>query len=191
MSILTNMLKIVNSQWSIVNRLCSIKDKSQATPLISKALLPWAIDHGLWTILLIAFTFTHCTIPHEDIVLRSIKDVVVDAASEPTLKANAVFYNPNSVSMRLKKINVEVYVDGKKVANVNQDLKTVIPARDEFSIPLEVKLAMKELGFMDTLFGVLGGKKFNVVYKGYLKLNYHGLPIRVPVEYSDDIRIKF
>jgi LEA14-like dessication related protein len=136
-------------------------------------------------------TFSSCSTPKEDVVLRYIKDVVVDAASEPMLKANAVFYNPNNVRMRLKKINVEVYVDGKKVANVDQELKTIIPARGEFSIPLEVKLAMKELGFMDTLFGVLGGKKFKVQYKGFLKLTYHGLPVKVPVEFSDDIRVKF
>jgi hypothetical protein len=54
-----------------------------------------------------------------------------------------------------------------------------------------VKLALKELGFMDTLFGMLGGKKFQIEYKGFLKLTYHGFPIRVPVNYKDEIRVKF
>ena len=132
-----------------------------------------------------------CKGPKEDIVLRQIKDVVVDASSDPLLKANAIFYNPNSMRGKLKKIKVDVFVNGKKAASVDQDLKTVIPANDEFTVPIEVKLAIKELGFMDTLLGMIGGKTFEVRYEGSLKLSYHGVPINVPVNYKDEIRVRF
>ncbi len=132
-----------------------------------------------------------CSRPKEDIVLRQIKDIVVDATSEPMLKANAIFYNPNAVRGKLKRINVDIFVDGKKAASVNQELKTIIPSNDEFSVPIEVKLAMKELGFMDTVLGMIGGKKFEVRYEGSLKLSYHGFPINVPVSYKDEVRIRF
>jgi LEA14-like dessication related protein len=117
--------------------------------------------------------------------------VVVDATTEPVLKANAIFYNPNDMRGRLKKIDVDIFVNGKKAASVNQQLKTVIPANDEFTVPIEVKLAIKELGFMDTLLGMIGGKKFEVRYEGSLKLSYHGVPINVPVSYRDEVRIRF
>ena len=132
-----------------------------------------------------------CKKPKEEIVLRQIKDVVVDATSSPLLKANAVFFNPNDVRGKLRRINVDIFVDGKKAASVNQELKTQIPANAEFLVPIEVNLAIKELGFMDTLLGVIGGKKFEVRYKGSLKLSYHGVPINVPVNYSDEVRIRF
>ena len=83
--------------------------------------------------------------PKEKIELRKIKDVVVDGTTEPMLKAQAIFYNPNNMKMKLKRINVDVYVNEKKVAHINQELKTLIPAKSEFTIPLEVKLAMKEM----------------------------------------------
>lgn len=134
---------------------------------------------------------TSCQRPEEEIVLRQIRDVLVDASTEPMLKANAVFYNPNNMRGKLKKINVEIFVNGKKSATINQRLKTVIPAKDEFIVPLEVKLSMKELGFMDTLLGVIGGKKFEVRYEGVLKLNYRGIPISVPVNYKDEVRVRF
>src|SRR5690606_32901102 len=102
----------------------------------------------------------------EQIVLRDIKDVVVDATSEPTLKANAVLYNPNKVRGKLKKIDVEIFVNGKKAATVDQSFNTAIPAQAEFTVPLNVKLAMKELGFVDTLLGMVGGKKLEIHYKG-------------------------
>jgi LEA14-like dessication related protein len=132
-----------------------------------------------------------CQKPEEDIVLRYIRDVVVDASSEPMLKANAVFYNPNDMRGKLKKIDVEIFVDGKKAASVDQDMKTSIPAQSEFTVPLEVKLAIKELGLMDTIFGMIGGKKFKIHYKGSLKLSYRGLPINVPVDYRDEVRLSF
>jgi LEA14-like dessication related protein len=116
---------------------------------------------------------------------------VVDAASDPKLKANAIFYNPNAERGKLKKIKVDIFVDGKKVGTVDQELKIKIPSRGEFTVPLEVNLAMKELGFMDALLGVLGGKKFAIRYEGFLKLTYHGFPIKVPVNYKDEVKISF
>lgn len=132
-----------------------------------------------------------CKRPQEEIVLRQIKDIVVDATSEPMLKANAIFYNPNDLRGKLRRINVDIFVDGKKAASVNQQLKTVIPANGEFSVPIIVNLAIKELGFMDTLLGVIGGRKFEVRYEGSLKLLYHGVPINVPVNYKDEVRVRF
>jgi len=132
-----------------------------------------------------------CKGPDEKIVLKQIRDVVVDATTEPLLKANAVFYNPNDMRGKLKRINVEVFVDGKKAAFVDQKLKTQIPANGEFIVPLEVKLNIKELGFMDTLLGVIGGKKFEVRYEGSLRLSYRGVPINVPVRYKDEVRVRF
>jgi LEA14-like dessication related protein len=141
--------------------------------------------------LILTMAISGCKRPKEEIVLRQIRDIVVDATSSPLLKANAVFYNPNTVRGKLKRINVDIFVDGKKAASVNQELKTLIPANAEFSVPIEVNLAIKELGFMDTLLGVIGGKKFEVRYEGSLKLSYHGVPINVPVNYRDEVRVRF
>ncbi len=145
----------------------------------------------LLLLLLSAVCVVACSAPKQKIVLRQIRDVVVDANADPVLKANAVFYNPNDMRAKLKRINVIVYVDGKRAAHVDQKLKMIIPAQNEFTVPLEINLSIKDLGFMDTLLGVLGGKKFEVRYQGALKLTYRGVPINIPVDYKDDVRIKF
>jgi LEA14-like dessication related protein len=143
------------------------------------------------TFLLIAITTLACQKPDEDIVLRHVKDVVADASSDPMLKAEAVFYNPNKASGRLKGIAVDIFVNGKKAGSIDKDYKIKIPARSEFSVPLEVKLNMKELGTVETLLGMLGGKKFDIRYQGNLKLLYHGVPIKVPVDYKSQIKVSF
>lgn len=145
---------------------------------------------AIW-IAIVCVIFSSCERPDERIVLRDIRDVVVDASTEPMLRANAVFYNPNDIRGRLKKIDVVIYVNGKRAAHVDQKLKTVIPAKGEFKVPLEVKLNIKELGFMDTLLGVLGGKKFDVRYEGKLKFTYKGFPFSVPVKHQDEVRVRF
>ena len=142
-------------------------------------------------LVVMSLLLTACSKPDQDIVLRHIKDVVVDATSDPMLRANAVFFNPNKVKGKLKRINVEIFVNGKRAASVDQSLRTSIPAQGEFTVPLEVKLAIKELGVMDTIFGMIGGKTFNIHYKGSLRLSYRGLPIKVPVDYKDDVKLRF
>ena len=143
---------------------------------------------GLATAMMV---FTSCQKPDKDIVLKGITDVVADANDDPTLKANAVFYNPNNVGGRLKNIDIEITVNGKKAGTVKQDYKLKIPAKGEFSVPFAVKLNMKELGTLSTLLGFLGGKKFDVHYKGNLKLTYRGIPVKVPVDHKDQIRVSF
>lgn len=129
--------------------------------------------------------------PKEDIQFKYVKDVIVDANIEPTLKGNAVLYNPNKQRMKLRKVNVDVYVNEKKMARIDQDPSLLIPAEAEFTIPLEVKLNMKEIGFMDTLFGVLGGKKMKVRYKGTISVTYKGIPVRIPVDYESTVNLRF
>jgi hypothetical protein len=128
--------------------------------------------------------------PEDPIILRQIKDVVVDASSEPRLKAKAILYNPNKMKGRLKRIKIDIFIDGTKRAEVDQEFKMQIPAQAEFEIPLEVKLAMKEQGFLDTVLGMLGGRKMEVHYLGSIRLSYHGFPVRVPVDYKDEVRIR-
>lgn len=143
------------------------------------------------SLMILSAALFSCQKPDQDIVLRKVQDVVVDASSDPLLKANAVFFNPNNVRGKIKKIQVDIFVNGKKAGSVDQDFKLLIPAKSEFTVPLEVKLAVKELGFFDTVLGMLGGKKFEVRYAGFLKLNYRGIPIKVPVDYKDDVKIRF
>lgn len=129
--------------------------------------------------------------PKEDIEFKYVKDVIVDANTEPLLKGKAVLYNPNRQRMKLRKINVDVYVNDKKTARIDQEPSLTIPAEAEFTVPLEVKLNMKEVGFMDTLLGVMGGKKMKVRYKGTISVTYKGVPVRVPVDYESTVNFRF
>ncbi|WP_127121417.1 hypothetical protein [Chryseotalea sanaruensis] len=140
--------------------------------------------------LFLIITLTACG-DYEAVELRQIKSVVADVSDDPMLRTEAIFYNPNNKSGKLKAVNVDVFVEGKKAAIVKQKMKIKVPARGEFSVPLMVKINLKEQGLMNTLLSVLGAKRLKVRYKGHVRISYHGLPIIVPVDHEEEVRIRF
>lgn len=149
------------------------------------------IAKRFFLILSLAICLVACKRPEEDIVFKYVQGVVVDATDkDPRLKANAVFFNPNDMKGKLKRIELDIYIEGKKAGKVDQKLALLIPANSEFTVPVEVKLDLKEMGLMNTLFSILGAKKMDVRYIGSIRLNYKGIPIKVPVDYKSEIRIK-
>lgn len=160
---------------------------------LNNTLPPVKLLAKIATIAIVAFVSIlapGCSTPKEEIKFLRVKDVAVDGSPDPKLKAEVFFFNPNNIRMKLKKIDIDIYHDGKKVGEIDQKLSTVIPAKEEFSIRLEVKLALKELNIVNTLLSMIGGKSMEIQYKGYLKLSYHGFPVSVPVDFKDEIRVR-
>lgn len=131
-----------------------------------------------------------CCLPEKDIELRQIKSVVGDVTDQPTLKAEVIFFNPNPQHGTLKKIEADVYVEGEKAATVNQKMKIRVPSNGEFTVPLEMKINLKEQGVLNTLLSLIGAKKIKVRYKGHIKVIYRGLPVRVPIDREEEVRIR-
>jgi LEA14-like dessication related protein len=143
-----------------------------------------------WLVGLLLLALSSCNQPKEDVVFRQVRNIVVEAEKEPMLRAQAVLYNPNDVKMKLRKIDIVIFVDGKNSAHIDQKIQLTVPAKDEFIVPLEAKLNLKEMGFLDTIFGIIGGKKMKIEYKGSISITYKGVPIKVPVKYQSEIRVR-
>jgi len=139
----------------------------------------------------ILFTLMYSCTPKEKIVFKGVKNVEVQIDSqEPLLTAEAFFYNPNKIKMKLKEVNVDVLVNGKLSAQVRQNLKLVIPAQANFSAPINARLSLKELGLLDTIINLIGGKKYEIQYIGFVRVAVHGVTIKVPVKHTEELRIR-
>jgi LEA14-like dessication related protein len=129
--------------------------------------------------------------PKEAVQFRSVKNIVVDVGQgDPLVTGDALFYNPNKMRMKVKEINLEVLVDGKKAATVNDHPDLAVPAQAEFTVPVKAKLSLKELGLLDTLFSLLGGKKYELRYVGYIRVAVHGVTVKVPVNHRDEVKLR-
>jgi hypothetical protein len=139
---------------------------------------------------ILLFAILSSCVPKEEIVFKGVKNIAVDInGGQPVMKADADFFNPNKTGMKLKEVDIEVFVDGKKSAEVKQHLNILIPPHADFSIPIEAKLALKETNFLDTMVGLLGGRKYEVYFKGMIKVHVHGFPIKVPVSQKQELKL--
>ncbi len=131
-----------------------------------------------------------CT-PKEPIVFKGVKNITVDvgANGKPVLKGDVFFFNPNRTKMKLKGISIDVIVDGAKSAEVKQTMDLFIAGQSDFSVPLAAQLTLKESGFLDTVVGLLGGKKYDVVFTGYIRIGVHGITIKVPVSQKQELKL--
>ncbi len=136
---------------------------------------------------------TFSCVPKEEVVFKGVKNISIetDQQNEPILQAEALFYNPNKVQMKLKEIYVDVLVNGKPSAQVRQNLKLSIPAESDFSVPVAAQLSLKELGLLDTIVNLLGGKKYDIQYAGFVRIAVHGVTIKVPFTYQEELRLRF
>lgn len=142
-------------------------------------------------LLIFLTTLPFSCVPQHEVVLRSIENVelVAGKGTDPLLKADAIFYNPNRIRMKLKEIQIDVLVDGKKSASVDQKLKSIIKSKSEFTVPIEVQISLKEIGLMDALLSLIGGKKYELQYIGHIKVSTKGIPFRIPVNYKRTVRL--
>jgi hypothetical protein len=142
------------------------------------------------SILLVA-TLTLACGPKEPVVFKGVKDITIDLQDgKPMLKGDVFFYNPNKTKMKLKDVDVVVLVDGEKSAEVKQHLNLAIPGQSDFSVPIAAKLTLKEGGLLNTVFGLLGGKKYEVTFTGYIRIGVHGIAIKVPVSQKQEIKLR-
>jgi LEA14-like dessication related protein len=130
-------------------------------------------------------------VPKQEIVFKGVSDIAVDIsnAGKPVLKANGYFFNPNKVKMKLREVNVEVFVDGTKSATVKHELDVTIAGNSDFSVPIVAELVLKQNSFLDAVVGLLGGKKYEIVFKGYIRVHVHGFTIKVPVSQKQELKL--
>jgi LEA14-like dessication related protein len=136
--------------------------------------------------------FSACNKEYDPPELKAIENVAIKNLTDglAELHADAVFYNPNKVKVKLREVNIQIYVDNKAAALIDQKFKVVIGARSDFTVPIDASVSLKELGLLNTLLSVFGGKKLEVRYVGYMKMNYHGVSIKVPVDHKEELRIR-
>jgi hypothetical protein len=130
-------------------------------------------------------------VPKQQVVFKGVTNITVDVSmsGKPVLKADVSFFNPNKISAKLKEIDVDVVVDGTKSAEVKQKLDMIIPGQSDFSVPITAQLSLKDGGLLNTVFGLLGGKKYDVVFTGFIRIKVHGIVVKVPVSQKQEIKL--
>jgi hypothetical protein len=146
-------------------------------------------------LILLFFTLVfNCTFNEqpEFVGLENIK-VVNSNLKSITLKADALFINPNDVGGILKTDDLKVYINDTEVATVISD-EFKVPSKKNFTIPLIVAVATDSIMDKKSLGGLLGSlisQKLKVQYKGDIKYKVLGYSSTYTVNETQDLKIKF
>lgn len=144
---------------------------------------------ALLLIFLLAFA---CSRPEEAPVFKDIKNVKIGGirGDKILLTGDAIFYNPNRQTIRLRKSAISIEMKGKKMADLTQTHKTIIKGQEEFSVPVDALINIEDLDFLNNLFGLLEGKRVELRYYGTISISYKGLPVKIPLDHKEEVRLK-
>lgn len=143
--------------------------------------------------ILVMLLFPGCKRP-EAPVFEKVRDIVITekTGNSFTVTALADFYNPNNYKMVLKRADIDVLLEGKKISNLNQEYNLVIDRNSKFSVPLEATISQDDIrgNLINSALSILLGKKLTLNYVGNIRVKAYGIGIRVPIEGESRIDLR-
>ena len=147
--------------------------------------------------LLIILACSSCSKPQKP-SFKKVRDIEVDmiSTSRISIKAKAVYHNPNQIGGLLTKTEVKVQANDIEVADITQTLDTPIPAGSDFEIPLNFETSPKKIfesdkgGIIGSVINAVANRKIELHYKGHATISLAGIPYRIPVDYKEEVGIK-
>ena len=149
-----------------------------------------------FTILLLILLTTSCAVKKKPEFIKIDGIELVEANSRTlTLKAEALFNNPNVVGGRLNTEGVNVFVNDMLMGIVSAE-EFKVPAKNSFKIPLQIKINTKDLlskdpnGFLSGLLNSVLNKNLKVTYKGVIQFKALGFSYKYPIDKTETVKIK-
>lgn len=148
-------------------------------------------------LLILCILFSACSSP-EYPEFREMKNVKFKSFSlnngaSVTLKADAIFFNPNAIGANVTEVDLDMYVEDKKVTNIRQDVSAKMKANSEFTLPLDFNVPLKEVykDLKPSLGNLLKKRKINYRMDGTLKVGLGNIEISIPVDYAGEEDVRF
>jgi len=140
-------------------------------------------------VFLIFFTFLSC-IPSKPIELRNleIKDFKLVTATNIILNTESEFYNPNATRIRLKQIYLDIFVSGKKVGFVDQEINELIMPKSNFKLSTEIQLDLSKSDLFSSVLSLFGSQNVEILITGRARVVVNGIPLNVPFEIKDQFK---
>lgn len=123
--------------------------------------------------------------------IENVKFKSVNLKGDLELTAEAVFYNPNPVGVKITKVDIEVDIEGKDAAHLIQNLSSEMKGNSDFSLPLTIQIPIEKVvrNIKDTVTSIFKKKKYKVEMDGMIEVQVLGQKIEVPIEYSEAIKL--
>lgn len=130
----------------------------------------------------------------EFIKLKNTKITSV-SSSNVEVYSEAVIYNPLKLKAQIKEMQIDVFVDKKKLGTITDFENVIIKKQQTTNIPLHLRAktgnVFKNIFYQGSK--ILTGKLISIEYKGYIKLKAIGgmAPITIKVDGKEHIEFEF
>lgn len=133
--------------------------------------------------LFIILSLSNCR-TSQDLVFKEYKNLRLQNVnfSSANLKVDLVYYNPNSIGLELNKTDFDLYIDSSYLGHSSQNLQVAIPARKDFTIPLDIQVDLKNL--LKNGLAALTSKEVLVQLKGNVRVGKAGIYKIIKVDYA-------
>ncbi|KJS06679.1 MAG: hypothetical protein VR77_03505 [Flavobacteriales bacterium BRH_c54] len=144
-------------------------------------------------VLLSIFSLFGC-MEYKEVELVEVKQVAVRVFSmkEIRLVVYMQIHNPNSYKIAITEADMELFVKGKKIGNAKLDNIIVLPKNSNEVYEALVFTPMNEMqtNAIPIILSVIGQPTVPVHVKGYVKGKVKGVAKKIPVEFTDNVRLK-
>ncbi|WP_146052782.1 hypothetical protein [Aquimarina sp. I32.4] len=112
-----------------------------------------------------------------------------------TLKADAVFNNPNNLQGKLSIDSIQIFVDHINVGKVSAQ-EFDVPTKNEFTIPLEGTFSLSKIyknskkTILGNILNVIQADSLNIEYKGAIRYHLGHFSYSYPVNKEQKVRLK-
>ena len=111
-----------------------------------------------------------------------------------TMTGNAIFHNPNTLGADISAVDLDVYINGKMVTHVVQEVNASMSGNADFSLPLNFKVPLKDAvkDFKFSLNDIFKKKLVEYQLDGHIKAGLGSAQVRIPVKYEgeEELRLK-
>ncbi|MDT8412213.1 MAG: LEA type 2 family protein [Vicingaceae bacterium] len=131
---------------------------------------------------------------YKEVELIEVKQVVVKVFSmkEIRLAAYMQIHNPNNYKITITEADMELFVKGKKIGNARLDNTITLPKNSNEVHEALVFTPMSEMqsNAIPTILGLIGQPTVPVNVKGYVKGKVKGVAKKIPIEFTENVRLK-
>ena len=125
---------------------------------------------------------------------KYVENIVVElqSLSSANLHAEAVLFNPNKNTITIKGADIDIMIDDKVVAVLEEEYDIKALGNEDFMVPLDVKIKLKDLNLnaIGSALGLLGNDGQEIRYLGKIRVKAYGVSFSVKGDYKDNINIK-
>ena len=144
----------------------------------------------IFTFILVISIFSQCASIQEAPEFLGIEKLEVTKFKGKTadLNADAVFYNPNTRGMTLKKVTIDVKTEDRVIGQINKSLNLKIKPESEFKVPLDATVNIGDIGVLRGLISMFGGKEIKITYSGEIKVSVYGIPRKLHINQTEKLQ---